>query len=145
MKKLFALFLCLLLAASLSAPALADMIWEPMDDFYFEHMEECRRIDEEFLAEADTPIYYSPQNATTAGVIPAGDTQLVTYVWTDSRGYDWGYVEYWKDGAMTSGWISLTVSDAVPLHATQTLPVVLLVCALAAAAVVIVLIKPKKR
>ena len=145
MKKLTALFLCLLLAAALTAPAMADMIWEPMDDFYFDHMDECRRIDKEFLAEENTFLYRSPQDATRTGVIAAGEKQLVTYVWTDSRGYDWGYVEFWKDGAMTNGWISLSVPDAAPLHATQTLPVVLIVCALAAAAVVIVLIKPKKR
>ena len=145
MKKLFALFLCLLLAAALTAPALADVLWEPMDDFYFEHMDECRPTDEEFLAEADTPIYYSPQNAAQGGVISAGDTQTVRYVWTDSRGYDWGYVEFWKDGAMTNGWISLTDSGARPAPAAQTLPVVLTVCVLAAAAILIVFIKPKKR
>ena len=145
MKKAFALFLCMLLAAALTAPAMADLIWEPADNFYFEHMDECRRIDEEFLAEENTFLYKSPQDATRTGVIPAGESQLVSYVWTDSRGYDWGYVEFWKDGAMTHGWVSLSVSDAAPLHATQTLPVVLIVCALAAAAVVIVFIRPKKR
>ena len=145
MKKAFSLFLCLLLLAVLPTAALADLIWEPMDDFYFEHMDECRRIDEDFLAEADTPIYFSPQNATRGGVIRAGETQTVTYVWTDGRGLDWGYVEYWQDGSMVHGWISLADSGARPAPAAQTLPVVLIVCALAAVAVVIVFIKPKKR
>ena len=143
MKKLLTLFLCLLLAASLPTAALADLIWEPMDDFYFDHMDECRRIDEEFLAEADTPIYESPQNAAQSGVIRAGETQQITYVWTDSRGIDWGYVEYWKDG-MIHGWISLADPGAKPAPATQTLPVVLTVCVLAAAAILILFIKPKK-
>lgn len=145
MKRILSLFLCLLLTAALTVPAMADVLWIPDDDFYNEHMEECLYSNEVYEAETDTPICYSPQNGTTAGVISAGETVLVSYVWTDVRGDEWGYVEYAEDGSWTQGWIDMTNPTAGPAPNLVTLPIILIVCVLALASACILLIGRKKR
>ena len=144
MKKTVALFLCLLLAAALTAPALADVIWEPMDDFYFEHYDECRMEERDYTLSANTMLYRSPEDPASAGILAAGTTQKIRCVWTASNGDEWGYIEYYADG-WVKGWIDLSRPGAAPRAPLQTLPVVLTVAALAAVAVIIVLIRPKKR
>jgi len=144
MKRIFALFFCLLLAAALTAPALADVIWEPMDDFYFEHYDECRLEESPFTAETDTPLCRSPEDPTSVGVLAAGTTQTIRVRWTAPSGDEWGYVEYYADGWI-NGWVNLSDPGAAPKAALQTTPVVLTVGALAAAAIIILFIRPKKR
>jgi len=144
MKRILALLFSLLLVTALTAPALADVIWEPMDDFYFDHYDECRREESPFTAETDTTLYRSPEDPTTVGVLAAGTTQQILVRWTAPSGDEWGYIEYYDDG-WVNGWISLSDPGAAPKAALQTTPVVLTVGALAAAAIVILLIRPKKR
>lgn len=144
MKKLLTLFLCLLLAAALTAPALADVIWEPMDDFYFEHMDECRMDEADYTFEADVTLYKSPEDPTAVRVVPAGETRQILCRWTGRNGDEWGYIEYYDNG-WVNGWFNLSQPGGAPAHPTATLPVVLTVCVLAAAAILILFIKPKKR
>lgn len=144
MKRIFALFFCLLLAAALAAPALADVIWEPMDDFYFDHYDECRLEETPFTAEADIPLCRSPKDPASVGVLAAGTTQQILVRWTAPNGDEWGYIEYYDEG-WVQGWINLSRPGAAPGTSFQTLPVVLTVGALAAAAVIILFIRPKKR
>lgn len=144
MKKFLVLSLCLLLAAALTAPALADVLWEPMDDFYFEHYDECRLDESSYAIGADITLYRSPKDPTAVGVLAAGTTQTIRVRWPAPNGDEWGYIEYYDEG-WVQGWINLSRPNAAPGSTFQTLPVVLTVGALAAAAIVILLVRPKKR
>ena len=144
MKKLIRALPLLLLCACLTAPALADVIWEPMDDFYFEHYDECVRADEEFTPAADTVLYDSPVKAAVSGALPAGQTVGIPLTWTDPRGHVWGYVELWREGQTVRGWLDLTSPGARPAAVPQS-PVVLAAAGVMAAAVVAILLVPGKR
>ena len=140
MKKTVLLCLCLLLTVCLAAPAAADVIWEPDDDFYNEHWEKMERSDGSFTAEADTTIYKSPVDSTPTGVIPAGDTVDTPYIFTDSRYSKWGYVEWYADGAWVQGWVNLSDPAGTPRSPFVSTAVILVVVAAAAAAVCILFV-----
>ena len=145
MKKLVSLLLCLLAAAALAGPACADVIWEPNDDFYLEHYDECVLTHyEDYHASEDTVLWVSPVERREAGVIPAGEVVGVTVKWTDDRGHQWGYVELWQDDDTTAGWIDMTEPDEPPAPRSQTRGVLIAagVLALGAAAV---LLWPRKK
>ena len=42
-KKILALFMAVLMALSLTATALADVVWEPRNSFYETHHSQCTR------------------------------------------------------------------------------------------------------
>ena len=97
MKKLCSLLLCVLLAAGLAGPALADVIWEPDDDFYTAHYDECTLVQADFEAQTDTAIQKSPEDAAVLETVPAGETVYVSFLW-----HGWGYAE------TTGGWVDLS-------------------------------------
>lgn len=145
MKKAISLLLCLLLTAALTAPALADVIWEPDDDFYFAHFDECRASDEGYLAGTDTTVYADPETPVSAGVIPAGESVATPYIWTDKNGDEWGYVEYYDESGAgwIQGWVDLTHPDTAPASFFQS-PVVILVVAVLAVTTACILLLGKK-
>ena len=145
MKKLLSLLFCLLLTAAATAPALADLIWEPMDDFYFEHYDECRLEEGTFTAEEETKLYRSPENSAPTAILAPGTTKDVGCYYTAENGDEWAYLEYYDDGVWVKGWVNVTVPGAAPRAKLQTLPVILTASALAAVTIVVLFIRPKKR
>lgn len=145
MKKAISLLLCLLLTAALAVPALADVIWEPNDDFYFAHFDECRASNESYPAAADTTVYADPETPVSVGVIPAGENVPTPYIWTDKNGDEWGYVEYYdaSDAGWIQGWVDLTDPAAAPASFFQSTAVLLVVAALAVTAACIMLLGKK--
>lgn len=97
MKKLYLTLLCVLLAAVLTAPALADVIWEPDDDFYTAHYDECQLDQAFYEAKADAVIQMSPEDDAVLETVPAGETVYVSFTWNG-----WGY------GELTGGWVDLS-------------------------------------
>ncbi len=106
MKKLISLLLCLLLAAMLAVPALADVIWEPWDDFYTQHRSECLHMDARFEAQTDVDVYKSPQKRTVVTTIPVGTEVYISWVWPSD--VEWGYYEYVTDTDEGDGWLELS-------------------------------------
>lgn len=102
MKKPTCLFLCILLLSALAAPALADVIWEPENDFYFSHMDECERVDAYYEAQTDADVQKSPTQSASKGTILRGEEVYVYYDW-----HGWGYVEFAEAGVWTGGWVDL--------------------------------------
>ncbi len=108
------------MAAPLILPASADVIWEPVDDFYSEHYSECVEIELPYEAKKDTPIQASPTDRTEQGVIPA-----YTTVWIYLQWGDWGYTE----NANGEGWVDLSrfrrlysAADFIEEHAEEIYP-----------------------
>ena len=99
MKKLLTLFFCAVLVLGTAVPALADVIWEPMDGFYMAHADECEYLDGSYEAREDAPLRESPDKSAGTNAVPAGETVHISYGWQG-----WGYVEStWGDG-----WVELT-------------------------------------
>ncbi len=99
MKKLVSIGLCLIMAAASLLPAAADVIWEPTNNFYYEHYGECVNVELPYETKKDTPIQASPTDRTQVGVIPQ-----YTTVWVYLQWGDWGYTEC----ANGEGWVDLT-------------------------------------
>lgn len=99
MKKLISLALCVLLAAALAVPVLADVIWEPTNRFYFDHYDECTRAEANYEAQTDADIRNNPQKRASGGTVPAGAVVFVSYAWKG-----WGYVET----RYGDGWVDLS-------------------------------------
>ena len=90
------LLLALILAAALIF-ASADVIWEPMDDFFSAHERECMSTDDLYEAAKDTYLYEQPDGKAIE-TISAGKTAKLSYTWQN----EWGALD-WRDG-----WIRLS-------------------------------------
>ena len=93
MKKLFTLCLSVLLLAVLTVPALADVIWEPDDSFYWAHYDECQRVGADYEARTDAALCESPDSDVRRGTLSAGTVARVYYRWEDWGCVDGGWVE----------------------------------------------------
>jgi len=102
MKKMILFILAALFALALSAPALADGIWEPdYDEFFFRHRDECVYTDAHYEAQSDSAVYETPERDSVVTTIPAGTVVYIGYTWTSDT--TWGYCEYSGE----SGWVEL--------------------------------------
>ena len=97
MKRIFALVLALL-CLILSVPALsADAIWEPADNFYESHREDCRFLQKEFTVNEETDGVKSPENDKPVRHLEAGEKLFILCVYTDGKGTQWGICEQYDE------------------------------------------------
>lgn len=122
---LIAMALCL--ASALCLPVLADVIIEPQDDFYSGHSGEMDYVNREYYTNGEigyTPISDEP-GGRVLGYAKNGQVFLVSFVYTDASGGQWGLVEYAKDGDLLTsapytgkvGYIAL--DDATGVYDSQ--------------------------
>lgn len=118
-----ALLLALMLCLSL-CPAYADVIWEPNDDFYLEHYENCTHVDRSFTALEDVKLYETPLSDRVVCTIAKGTKLLVSFVYDPT---DYGYVQfteekdgsiqpsyaYSADGYSYKGWVDMSKMELV--------------------------------
>lgn len=98
----------LLFALLLGTAAYADVAYEPDDNFYERHWDECKYENRIYItngAEGCTVVYSSP-TGSAAAVIPNGSSFYVSYTWDG----DWGCIEYDPDTLQaaygeSSGWV----------------------------------------
>lgn len=107
MKRIAALLLVLLLAAALAVPALADVIWEPENDFYTEHRDECVYLDDvRYEAQTEVSVVRSPEDSEVLGTLPAGTVLDIDWLWTGEG--EWGVVSpYLENEDWIEGWVDL--------------------------------------
>ena len=114
MKKTLHLLLSLLCCAALLAPAaLADVIWEPEDDFYAAHRDECEYLYRRYAAngpEGYLTLWKSPGSTAQAANLPNGEVLSCTWLYTAPGGELWGGAEY--DGDW--GWFKVGETAVVP-------------------------------
>lgn len=95
MKKLFSALLTLTVLLGLALPAAADVIWEPMDDTFYEtHQDEFTYAG--FYAYTNgsagqTEFYAKPDGPATTAV-ENGLTVFVQYIYTDTSGSVWAFI-----------------------------------------------------
>ena len=110
MKKLLSLVLAAVLALALSAPVCADVIFEPQDNFYERHADECEYYDRSCYINGKrgyAEVYSSPNASRPDAVIPNGALYWVSWTWKG-----WACIEYDPaalDGSCggSTGWVKL--------------------------------------
>ena len=106
-KRIVTLLLCAVLALSLTATALADVIYEPSDDFYFSHLAECGHVNRTFFANGPGggAEYCVKPGGRASGSFENGQEVYVSASYADKSGADWGYAEIFD--AREGGWVRL--------------------------------------
>lgn len=114
------IFTCVILVSLLSGIALADVIWQPNDDFYKAHFNECTYVNRQYYSNGETGFMelFSEPGGTSLGFADNGELFNVQFSY--KLGDDtWGVVAYSQsgeklvpisDGEEKSGWFKL--SDA---------------------------------
>ena len=92
-----------LIMAGFAGTAFADIIWEPENDFYISHQDECRRVERGYKAnsmdEDGLKVYESPESNKVVAVVPNGEGFYVMYSYTDKAGNVWGMNDYYNGWA----------------------------------------------
>ncbi len=82
---------------AVNVSALADVIWEPSDNFYEKHSSECSYRDRTYKANSPyddgLKFYESPESDKVNATVENGDYVYVSYVYTDKAGNEWGLSE----------------------------------------------------
>lgn len=99
----------LTLLFSMGLSAYADVVWEPENDFYWEHSSECAYEGRTYLTngpEGYAAVMKTPTSAIQTDYILNGVELYVSFTYTDSVGGLWGVVEYAKDenSEVTTAW-----------------------------------------
>ena len=107
MKRVLSLLLILVLALSLSAPAFADVLWEPENRFYEKHADECQVLQRSFYVNGESGyvnLFAAPDSSTVNLQLQNGEKVYVYWQYLD-----WGYVEVNNDG----GWLPLSELELI--------------------------------
>ena len=73
--------------------ASADVIFEPENNFYERHSDECSYFDRSCLAGADTYLWDAPNLVTGDRKAQEGEKIYISFVYTDKDGIEWGLAE----------------------------------------------------
>lgn len=98
MKKIFTFTICALLTLAMCFGAWADIAYEPRDDFYEKHWDECAYENRMYYINGEngyTVGYVSPTSNDVRAVFPNSGPYYVSY--TYSAGEVWGCIEYDPD------------------------------------------------
>ena len=79
---------------SMPSAVYADVIWEPPNNFYQNHREDCIYLNRTCTVETDTPLWTSPNSAFRKGDMEAGSKVYISYVYTDADGIQWGLADF---------------------------------------------------
>ncbi len=87
MKKIgLSLMLIVCIIVSMSTTVFADVIFEPNDDFYTTHKEECEYVERYYIAGSAneyTKVYMSPENGKVVNEVPNGEEIYISWQWND--------------------------------------------------------------
>ena len=106
MKRIPTCILTLLMLFSLTAPAFADIMWEPDDNTFFEkHRRDCAYENRSYYANGKDG-FITLLDAPDGGMVRAqyenGEVLWVGYTYRD-----WALVSRWEDGNSFSGWMPM--------------------------------------
>lgn len=102
---------CLLFAVMLfPVSAFADVIYEPTDEFYEKHRNECVHENEVYSAmgpENCAVFYKSPENKKINFTLENGESIRIIEIYTDKKDISWGYADSYKENRAVSGWVPM--------------------------------------
>lgn len=108
MKKLMTVLLILALCIGAALPALADVIYEPINDFYSQHRSECKAEDHGYVVAAAGASAAKKPGGKAQVTLDAGETVWPSHVYTDGEGVRFGLVTCRDNGGWTELWVDLT-------------------------------------
>lgn len=114
MKKLFCVFISVLLALSCVVSAGADVIFEPRDSFYETHRDKCEYHDRSYTANGpngELKVYESPESDRVCAVVPNGEELYICFVYQDGDGILWGITENWE--TELTGWVPMDYLELI--------------------------------
>lgn len=101
----------ILLVSSLCAvDTRADVLYEPNDDFFEKHRDECSYEDRDYFTDGpdgEVILYESPESGRETGRIPNGALLHLYWLYMDRTGVVWALVDRKQDpksGELMSGW-----------------------------------------
>lgn len=107
MKRILSCLLTVLSLLVLTAPAQADIMWEPLDNPFFEkHRGECRYENRGYYANGKdgfVTLLDAPGSSIVRAQYENGTVLWVAYIY----GGDWALLERWEDNRDFSGWVPL--------------------------------------
>ena len=107
MKRLLNCALTLVMLLALTAPAYADVMWEPGDDHFFEaHRDQCEYNTRSYYAngpEGFVTLWDAPNGSMVKAQYENGENLWVGYTYQGK----WALVSRWEDGKDISGWVPL--------------------------------------
>lgn len=111
--------ICILLALWLLAvPALADVIWEPEDDFYSAHSDQCEYLGRSYYVngpEGGAALWQKPGGGYVQ-VLENGTELYISFTYKDLGGTIWGVAEYGERG--DTGWMDM--ADLLLIYDNQS-------------------------
>lgn len=104
MKHLFGILSALVMLLALTAPACADVMWEPDgNSFYDRHRDQCEYENRSYYANGPEG-FVTAWDAPNGGVVRAqyqnGEKLRIYFFYKD-----WALTAFWTDGRETSGWV----------------------------------------
>jgi len=114
----YLVFVCTMLVSLLSGIALADVIFEPEDDFYKSHSNECQNVNRDYYANDESGYLeiFSKPDGTSLGFADNGNVFHVQFTYMKTNEV-WGLLEYSEigdklvprvEGDYKSGWIKMS-------------------------------------
>lgn len=107
MKHLFSSFMTLAMLLALSAPAYADVMWEPNSNYFYDtHRDQCEYENRGYYAngkEGFITLWDAPDGGMVRAQFQNGEQMWVYYIYRDR----WALTAFWTDGKETSGWVPL--------------------------------------
>lgn len=96
-----------------AAYAHADLLYEPDDDFYRRHREECKYESRIYIADGPDDVlivYKSPESSRETGRIKNGQSLIVNFLYVDESGITWAQTDRNDDDIC--GWFPLEYAYA---------------------------------
>ena len=106
MKRLWTCLLTLVTLLALTPAAYADVLWEPDNNFYWKHSDECTYVGRSYYAngpEGFVTLWDAPGGSMVAAQYENGFTLPVYWQYRD-----WGCVTVWGDEGDVSGWVPMS-------------------------------------
>ncbi len=100
--------LSVIFALSFALSVSADVIFEPEDDFYNAHRDECVYVDRQFVAGQDVASFNKPNGNFVECRFKQGDTINISYTYEDENGIIWGITDFSDSlGSEAKGWMPM--------------------------------------
>lgn len=112
MKRILTCLLTFVMILALTAPAFADVLWEPDNRFYEKHRDECTPIVRGYYANG-------PEGFVTLWDAPNGSVVQAQYengatLWVYWQYKDWGCISVWEGGGKsTDGWVPMDQMELI--------------------------------
>lgn len=116
MRRFFSGLLTLVMLLALSAPAYADIMWEPGSDrFYESHRDQCEYNTRSYYANGPdgfVTLWDAPNGSMVKAQYENGEILWVGYTYQGK----WALVSQWEDGEDITGWVPLAQLSLVYDH-----------------------------